>query len=49
MVNTCVVYGCTNRSQSGENSLKFYEIPKVIVHQGRVTEELTKERRRLAG
>lgn len=31
----------------GGNSLKFYEIPKVIVHQGRVTEELTKERRRL--
>lgn len=47
MVNTCVVWGCTNRSKPGDSSLKFFDIPKVIEHQGIQTKELTSERRRI--
>ncbi|XP_048749237.2 uncharacterized protein LOC125661304 [Ostrea edulis] len=47
MVNTCVVWGCTNRSRPGDSSLKFFDIPKVIEHQGIQTKELTSERRRI--
>jgi len=48
MVNTCVVWGCTNRSGVEDSTKKFYNIPKVITHQGRkVTEELSSERRLL--
>ena len=47
MVNTCVVVGCTNRSSHVEKNLKFFEIPKLIKHQGVQTEELSTERRRL--
>jgi hypothetical protein len=47
MVNTCVVYGCTNRSTDGHSELKFFDIPKIVKHQGNRTEELTTERRRL--
>ncbi|XP_061180824.1 uncharacterized protein LOC133189472 [Saccostrea echinata] len=47
MVNTCVVWGCTNRSKAGDSSLRFYDIPKVIEHQGIQTKELTSERRRI--
>jgi hypothetical protein len=47
MVNTCVVFGCTNRSTPGNSDLKFFDLPKVIVSQGKRTEELTTERRRL--
>ena len=47
MVNTCVVYGCTHRSTDGDSNLKFFDIPKIVKHQGNRTEELTTERRRL--
>ncbi|CAC5403235.1 unnamed protein product [Mytilus coruscus] len=47
MVNTCVVYGCTNRSKPGDTDLKFFDIPKLIKHQGIQTEELSIERRRV--
>ena len=47
MVNTCVVWGCTNRSKPGDTDLKFFDIPKVIKHQGIQTEQLSTERRRL--
>ena len=47
MVNTCVVYGCTHRSTYGDSDLKFFDIPKIVKHQGNRTEELTTERRRL--
>jgi hypothetical protein len=47
MVNTCVVYGCTHLSTDGDSDLKFFDIPKIVKHQGNRTEELTTERRRL--
>jgi hypothetical protein len=45
MVKTCVVWGCTNRAGVGDSTIKFYDIPKVITHQGKQTEELSSERR----
>lgn len=47
MVHTCVVWGCSNRAGVGENARKFFDIPKVIHHQGKQTEELSAERRTL--
>ena len=45
MVKTCVVWGCTNRAGVGDSTIKFYDIQKVITHQGKQTEELSSERR----
>ena len=45
MVNTCVVWGCTNRAGVVDSTSKFYDIPKVITHQGKQMEELSSERR----
>ena len=47
MVNTCVVWGCKNRSNGADTHLKFFDIPKVISHQGIQTKDLSNERRRL--
>lgn len=47
MVNTCVVWGCNNRSVSGDENRRFYDIPKIVKHQGKQTEELSAERRTL--
>ncbi|XP_024919482.1 zinc finger protein 658B-like [Cynoglossus semilaevis] len=47
MVNTCVVSGCTNRAGKGDRKLKFFVIPKVICHQGKLTEDISTERRML--
>ena len=47
MVNTCVVSVCTNRAGVGDSTSKFYEIPKVITHQGKQTAELSPERKAL--
>ncbi|XP_061841206.1 uncharacterized protein [Nerophis lumbriciformis] len=45
MGHTCVVSGCTNRANPGQGTTNFYDIPKVIVNQGKETERLSTERR----
>ncbi|XP_034023901.1 zinc finger and SCAN domain-containing protein 21-like [Thalassophryne amazonica] len=47
MVNSCVVLGCTNRVNAENKSVRFYDIPRVITHQGERTMELSSERRQL--
>ena len=43
MVNTCAVFGCTNRSNRENKS--FFLIPTVIMHQGEKTKLLSAKRR----
>ena len=47
MVN-CAIVGCFARSDRNKSSLcQFYRLPAVIVHQGKRTHELSKERQEL--
>lgn len=45
MVNTCVVYGCHNRSDRGEVKRSYHAVPKVVLGQGEITKELSAKRR----
>ncbi|XP_060081178.1 uncharacterized protein LOC132560527 [Ylistrum balloti] len=47
MVHTCVVWGCTNRADPRSTKRQYFDIPKVIHHQGENTERLSLERRNL--
>ncbi|XP_033758965.1 uncharacterized protein LOC117341219 [Pecten maximus] len=47
MVHTCVVWGCTNRADPDTTKRQYFNIPKVINHQGTKTERLSTERRNL--
>ncbi|XP_068166667.1 THAP domain-containing protein 1-like [Antennarius striatus] len=44
MVNSCAVFGCTNRSTRDRKS--YYVLPSVITNQGDQTKELSEKRRR---
>ena len=45
MVNTCAIHGCHNRQDKAVKR-GFYSVPKVLIHQGKQTEDLSRLRRK---
>ncbi|XP_067941879.1 uncharacterized protein [Watersipora subatra] len=42
----CGIFGCSNRSNR-ESHLRYFKVPKFILHQGKETKKLSEDRRRL--